>query len=258
MSSFLHLKRKIKKLKKKRLLFIILILIISLIALIALYACIDIRVKNERTYTVYADMESVSVQYDVSERIKDMFFNIENIFSAAEIREIFNSNMFLLLNQNKIDELTSKFDKGVLTADEKAYIKSFYEDIAKYGVKVYPEAGQILRHYIQGGGDDLEISSAYFFKSSLIKNILESNRDKELIGPVYLNADSDPRIIYAVNAFYIRNIPSKREIYKRMDFNDEDYVSFDFRGIKVRFPHRLIRVFEEESGAKAFTLRIME
>jgi len=230
------------------------------IALIALFTFLSESKKTETPRVV--TVSSYSEQDNITERIKDILFLIENIFSSSEMREILSSNLFLFLNQSKIDELTAKFDSGTLTTEEKNYIKGFYEDVARYGIRVYPEAGQILRHYIRGDGSDLEISSKYFFESPFIKNVLENNKNQAIIGPVYIKTSDDPRIAYAVNGFYIRNSASKKEIYQYIDYpseaNSSAYTFFEFRGIRARLPHRLIKVFEEDDGCKGFTVYITE
>jgi len=175
--------------------------------------------------------------------------------------EIFFSNLLLLANQDKIDDLAIKFDKNTLTDAEKKYIKNFYNDLIKYGGIVYPEAGMILKHYIYGGGEELKIKSNYFFQSQMIQNILNENKGKEIIGPVIIRTNEDPRIGYTINGFFIKN-NENAEIYQYIEFaernNKEAYTPFEVSGIKAKLPHRLIRVFEEDNGCKGFTIRIMK
>ena len=198
----------------------------------------------------------------ITEHIQDTLPLLEHFFAASEVREIAASNIFLLLNQNKIDGLTSKFDSNTLTTEDKSYIKGFYEDLIKYGGRIYPEAGAILKHYIHGDGSDLVLQSDYFFTASLIKGILETNKEKSLIGPVYIKTNDDSRIGFAINGFYITQSQDGKEIYQYIDFadapNKDAYTPFEYKGIKARLPHRLIRVFEEDNGCKGFTVRITE
>jgi hypothetical protein len=184
----------------------------------------------------------------------------ENI-SALDLYKILNSNLLLLLDQDKIDDLAGKFDKNILTDDEKKYIKGFYNDLINYGGMVYPEAGKILKQYIYGNGEDLLIQSNYFLQSEMIKKILDGNKGKEIIGPVIIRTGENPRIGYAINGFYIKNKEST-EIYQYIEFaernNKEAYTPFEFNGRKALLPHRLIRVFEEDNGCKGFTVRIIK
>ncbi|GHT69877.1 hypothetical protein FACS1894110_20230 [Spirochaetia bacterium] len=181
--------------------------------------------------------------------------------TTLDLYKIVNSNLLLLLDQEKINDLTKKFDENILKEEEKNYIKGFYNDLINYGGILYPEAGIILKQYIYGNGEELIIRSNYFFESQMIKNILEINNGKEIIGPIIIKTNEDPRIGYAINGFYIKNVKDI-EIYQYIEFaernNKEAYTPFEINGIKAILPHRLIRIFEEDNGCKGFTIRIMK
>jgi hypothetical protein len=180
---------------------------------------------------------------------------------TLDLYKILNSNLLLLLDQDKINDLTKKFDENILTDEERKYIKGFYNDLINYGGMIYPEAGIILKQYIYGNGEDLIIKSNYFFESQMMKNILDGNKRKEIIGPVIIRTNEDPRIGYAINGFYIKN-SENMEIYQYIEFaqrnNKEAYTPFEINGIKVILPHRLIRIFEEDNGCKGFIIRIIK
>ena len=160
---------------------------------------------------------------------------------------LFGSCSILSVSQEKIDELTEKFDNNLLQKNEKREIKSIYKDMIR-GVK----------YYISEHTDDLYIKSKYFYKSEYIKKILKENENKEIIGPVYLKIEDDARIAYAINGFYIDT--KKKNVYQYIDFaprNDKStYTYFDLPKRRLKIADRLIRVFEEDGGCKPFTVYI--
>jgi hypothetical protein len=118
-----------------------------------------------------------------------------------------------------------------------------------------------LKHYIYGNGDDLEIISEYFYRSELIIETMERNKDNEIIGPITLRIKDDPRIAYAVNGFYIRTL-NNLEIYQKINFADKNdrntYTNFNILNKEIKIPDRLIRTFETDGGCKEFTVRIIK
>ena len=104
---------------------------------------------------------------------------------------LFGSCSILSVSQEKIDELTEKFDNNLLQKNEKKEIKSIYKDMIWGGKFISPEASKILKYYISDHTDDLYINSEYFYKSEYIKKILKENENKEIIGPVYLKIKED-------------------------------------------------------------------
>lgn len=86
-----------------------------------------------------------------------------------------------------------------------------------FGRLVYPEASNILKHYLYCNGDYLKIRSDYFKRSKFIKITLEKN-DNEIIGPVTLKISDDPGIAYAVNGFYIKRDSNKIVIFQDISF----------------------------------------
>jgi hypothetical protein len=239
----------------KQKIFIVILILLIISASIFISVKINSTKENKQTETTKTtEISNGNINEDIA------ILSIENI-SALDLFKILNSNIMLLLDQDKIDDLAGKFDKNILTDDEKKYIKGFYNDLINYGGPVYPEAGKILKQYIYGNGEDLLIKSNYFLQSEMIKNILDENKGKEIIGPVIIRTGENPRIGYAINGFYIKN-KENTEIYQYIEFaernNKEAYTPFEFNGIKALLPHRLIRVFEEDNGCKGFTVRIIK
>ena len=171
---------------------------------------------------------------------------------------LFGSCSILFTSQEKIDELTEKFDNNLLQKNEKNEIKSIYKDMIWGGKFISPEASKILKYYISDHTDDLYINSEYFYKSEYIKKILKENENKEIIGPVCLKIKDDARIAYAVNGFYIDT--NKKTVYQYIDFaprNDKStYTYFDLPKRRLKIADRLIRVFEEDGGCNPFTVYI--
>lgn len=172
-----------------------------------------------------------------------------------------NTYNIFTVNQETINEITERFDNNSLTKYDKKTISKIYKNMIYFGGFVYPEASKILKHYIFGDGKDLELVSKYFFESDIIKNALNNNRDVELIGPVTLRINEDPRIAYAINGFFIKNDASP-EIYQKIDFagrNDRNtYTQFNLVIKELKIPDRLIRAFETSGGCKEFTVRIKD
>jgi hypothetical protein len=173
---------------------------------------------------------------------------------------VFSSCTILRTDQDKIDALVNRMDRNETSLADIKYLRGFFNDLTFFGGFLYPEASKIMKHYISGDGSDLEIKSKYFYKSPVITVALAANKDKADIGPITLEIDDDPRIAYAVNGFRIKNDPENMEIYQRIEFagrNDrENYTVFTINKNTIRVPDRLIRVFEQEGGCKAFTVRI--
>ncbi|GHV49912.1 hypothetical protein AGMMS49579_02670 [Spirochaetia bacterium] len=168
-------------------------------------------------------------------------------------------NIFTI-KQETIDNISLRFDDNSLTKEDKKTLKRIYDNIIFFGWFIYPEASNILKHYIYGNGNDLEIISRYFFKSAVIKKSLENKQNIELIGPITLRIQDDPRIAYAINGFYIKN-KNNVEIFQKIDFakiNDRHtYTTFNILNREIKIPDRLIRTFETDGGCKEFTVRII-
>jgi hypothetical protein len=167
-------------------------------------------------------------------------------------------NIFTIKQEN-IDEIVLRFDNNTLTESDKKTLNNIYRDIIFYGGFIYPEASKILRHYIFGNGDDLIITSKYFFESKFIINVLNKNQNAKIIGPITLKIKENPRIAYAVNGFYI-NKNKPMEIYQEIVFasrkDRNTYTSFNILNKKLNIPDRLVRAFEADGGCKTFTVRI--
>jgi hypothetical protein len=172
-------------------------------------------------------------------------------------------NIFTI-SQKNIDEIVERFDNGSLTKYDKRTIDRIYGNMIFFGGLIYPEASKILKHYIRGNGDDLEIISNYFFESKIIVEKIKVNNRKELIGPVTLKIRDNPRVAYAVNGFFIKN-SDQMEIYQKINFASRDdrntYTVFNLSILnlsikEIKIPDRLIRKFEANGGCKEFTVRI--
>jgi len=181
------------------------------------------------------------------------------LFMAYCFIENRNTYTIFTIKQEVMDEIVERFDSNSLTKYDKKTIKRIYGNIIFFGGVIYPEASKIVKHYIFGNGEDIEIISRYFFNSEVIKNALNNNHGTAIIGPVTLRINDDPRIAYAINGFYVKN-NDPVELYQEIDFanrNDRNtYTIFAISGREITIPDRLIRAFEEDGGCKKFTVRI--
>jgi hypothetical protein len=221
-----------------------------LIAIFFLASC-----SNKNNKIAISDENSNAIeQPSISVETNDARKNID-------VHKIMNSVAWNT-DQQKIDELTIKFDENRLTDDDKKYIRSIYHDFIEFGSILYPEAAIILSHYIDGDGSDITIESDYFFQTAVVKNALEEK--KNIIGPIIIKTNDDPRLGYAINGFYIKNDQNDMQIYQTIEFggrnNKEAYtpLRIPMKNTTINLPHRLIRVFEETGGCKSFTVRIIK
>jgi hypothetical protein len=183
------------------------------------------------------------------------------LFVLVVINFIPQNNVYNIftIKQKNIDEIVLRFDNNTLTENDKKTLNNIYRNIIFFGGFIYPEASKILKHYIFGNGDDLIITSKYFFESKFIINTLNKNQNIEIIGPITLKIKENPRIAYAVNGFYI-NKNDPMEIYQKIIFasrkDRNTYTSFDILNKKLNIPDRLVRAFEADGGCNKFTVRI--
>jgi hypothetical protein len=193
---------------------------------------------------------------------QENIYILNNIQENIDITKVLNS-VFWNIDQNKVDELSIKFDENKLTDEDIIYIKNIYNDFIEFGSILYPEAAIILKHYIYGNGKDIIIKSDYFFQTITVKNALKNNINKNIIGPIIMKTNDDPRLGYAINGFYIKNEENDIQIYQYIEFggrnNKEAYtpIKVPIKNNIINLPHRLIRVFEETGGCKGFTVRII-
>ena len=224
---------------------------IELAAVFLLLSCSD---KNDAGITGVENGKSTEGQAIVVET--------DDVRKNIDISKILNSAVWNI-DQNKIDELTLKFDEDRLTDDDKKYIRNIYGDFIEFGGILYPEAAVILKHYIDGDGSDLIIKSDYFFRTEAVKNALEENAGRDIIGPVIIKTNDDSRLGYAINGFYIKNDGNDMQIYQYIEFGGRDNLAastplkIPVKNTVINLPHRLIRIFEETGGCKGFTVRII-
>jgi hypothetical protein len=195
---------------------------------------------------------------------KIIILSVVCIFSIYSIYYFFgNKNTYNIftIRQEIIDEIVKRFDNNSLTKYDKKTMGKIYGNMVFFGGIIYPEAAKILKHYISGNGEDIKIISKYFFESRIIKDALTNNPKIEIIGPITLKINEDPRIAYAINGFYIKN-SDPIEIYQKINFANRDdrhtYTLFSIFNKEIKIPDRLIRMFEMDGGCKEFTVKIRE
>jgi hypothetical protein len=89
---------------------------------------------------------------------------------------LFNSKSDFDLLQNAIDYLTCKARlKMAFTDEERGFLKAIYEDFAVGGrVKGYPEAAELIDHYVDGKGAKLQIDETVYQTSVIVQDTSEA------------------------------------------------------------------------------------
>lgn len=86
----------------------------------------------------------------------------------------------------------------------------------------YPEAAEILYHYLYGDGSDLEIESDYFKESGFIQQTIKIKGEGDH-GLVALKQSDDWRLSLALNPFYIKITGNTVKIYHpKIEFAKHD------------------------------------
>lgn len=110
------------------------------------------------------------------------------------------------------DRLAERGAKGELNFLDKTILHSGLLTGTFISQFVYPEAADLLFHYVYGDGSDLELASAYFKKS----NYLSSKIDKlgpGIHGPIGFKQHQDYRLSLAFNPYYLEIQAEKVRIY---------------------------------------------
>jgi hypothetical protein len=92
---------------------------------------------------------------------------------------LFNSKSDFDLLQNAIDYLTCKARLKMAFTDEgRGFLKAIYEDFAVGGrVKGYPEAAELIDHYVDGKGAKLQIDETVYQTSVIVQDTSEAIKD---------------------------------------------------------------------------------
>jgi hypothetical protein len=111
--------------------------------------------------------------------------------------------------QRYVDNIAVRHSQNRVTVHDKIFLSCIY-NVMIYSTRfIYPEASLILKEYLYGNQDTLELSSGYFKKAPFVLDKIRRNKSS-VIGPCFIRLNEDRRIAYAVNGFYIRKIVDKK------------------------------------------------
>lgn len=130
----------------------------------------------------------------------------ESQFSSAlrDTVETQTNGLLARLSQSTSDNTLTPFDKIL--------IRTFaYSGIA-LGHLVYPEAAQVLSHYIDGNGEPLALRPDFFQSSPFLKaQVLD--RSDGTYGPIGFEQKRDWRLSLVLNPFYLSITGDKVKLY---------------------------------------------
>ena len=111
-----------------------------------------------------------------------------------------------------LHKLADRCAKGKLNLLDKSILHSGLLTGIIISKFIYPEAADLLYHYVYGDGSDLEISSDYFKKSKyLLTKIQKLGYGTH--GPIGLKQYQDYRLSLAFNPYYLEINAKKVRIY---------------------------------------------
>ncbi|BBA36999.1 hypothetical protein sS8_5076 [Methylocaldum marinum] len=116
------------------------------------------------------------------------------------------SNMFRITLENRVNQTLARLSqataKDTLTPSDRRLVKVFVSSGIALGRWVYPEAAQVLSHYINGKGKPLALPSDYFQKSRYLNELIHSKKDG-IHGPLTFQQKRDWRLSLALNPLYL-------------------------------------------------------
>lgn len=144
-----------------------------------------------------------------------------------------------------LSDIDNRFEKNQLTYTDRLQCKLIYQSMVLVGKIIYPEASQILQHYLKGNGKDLYLEAGYFKRSPVVlKNLnsMETNESKV----VRFHQQEDWRLSYSLNPFHLKKGRKKINIYQKIKFRSEKgvYTNLNLYSIKIRLPERLIHTLK--------------
>lgn len=121
-----------------------------------------------------------------------------------------------------IKNLTQRASSNSLTSIDKIVVRtSIFAGISISRI-YYPEAAELLQHYIHGEGKDLRLNSGYFESSEYLDQVI-SQKGLGNHGPIALRQDQDWRLSLALNPYYLEVSEQKIRIYHpKIEFADVD------------------------------------
>ena len=150
-----------------------------------------------------------------------------------------------------VNYLTCK--KNPLNPIESVFVHTAFNSMWMVGYPMFPEASEILRHYLHGDGSELTVSNSYIKHSPFIKKIITEKG----IGThkIYFRQHNDWRLSYALNPFSIQiKKNGDVKIWQRIHFptNKSVRVRLNFFGRELKVNDALIHKLKP----KAFVARV--
>jgi len=143
------------------------------------------------------------------------------VLSADPVSGKLRSSFEKIVN-GYIKSLAHRASSRTLTSIDKIAIRtSIFVGISISKIN-YPEAAELLQHYVHGEGKDLRLDSVYFESSEYLDQVI-SLKGVGNHGPIALNQDQDWRLSLALNPYYLEVTEQKIRIYHpKIKFADVD------------------------------------
>lgn len=141
--------------------------------------------------------------------------------------------------------INQRLQSRQLTTFDKLQCYVLYHGIIVAGKLPYPEAADILQHYVYGKGENLYLEPDYLKDSPVIAKHLQQMRVGET-RTVGLKQQEDWRLSYAVNGFTLKKTKGKAELLQHIVFsrNPRIYTDLNLYLFTVRIPDGLVHALE--------------
>ncbi len=141
--------------------------------------------------------------------------------------------------------MNNRVQRNETTDLDKLQCTVLYNSMIYVGGLAYPEAADILDHYIYGEGENLYLKPDYLRASPVIVKSLKQMRAGESRN-VWLEQHEDWRLSYALNGFTLRKKKTKAQLSQHIIFSKDRsiYTDLNFFLFKVRVPDGLIHALD--------------
>ncbi|ALI98097.1 hypothetical protein DC20_02775 [Rufibacter tibetensis] len=142
-------------------------------------------------------------------------------------------------------EMNDRREKGSLTSMDRLQCKVMYNSMICLGWLFYPEAAEVLHHYLYGKGTDLYLEPGYVRNSPVVQHALGSMKTGD-VKAVSFRQNKDWRLSYAVNGFTLEKRQGSVLLSQVIIFSKDSRIVTDlnFFLFKVRIPDGLVHVLE--------------
>ncbi len=128
-----------------------------------------------------------------------------------------------------------------ITAFDSIECKLLYEGMIVAGKFLYPEGAEILNHYINGNGSDLNLDPTYIQSSPVVVRHLQKMRIGET-KVVRFSQREDWRLSYALNPFKLKKEKDRVLLWQEIEFlkSKHVYTELNFGVFKLKLQDGLI------------------